>query len=169
MRSVFNETLLMNKGTRSDYFHDPNAPEPNSMVPAAGGAVFDATNRILLVRRADNDKWALPGGKIELNESVLQAVEREIREETGLQVKVQSLIGVYSDPEHIIAYPNGEVRRQFFLLCRCDLSSGSLATDSESTAIGFFSKEETATLNLSPSQRQRIDDAFLVNSNAVVR
>lgn len=155
--------------TRKDFFHDPNAPQPNSMVPAAGGAVFDKNNRILLVRRADNDKWALPGGKIELNESVLQAVEREIFEETGLRVQVQSLTGVYSDPEHIIAYPNGEVRRQFFLLCRCELLGGDLATDSESTAIGFFSREEIANLKLSPSQRQRIDDAFAVTTGAVVR
>ena len=155
--------------SRLDYVNDPAAPKPNSMVPAAGGAIFDIHGRILLVQRADNGLWALPGGKIEIYESVSMAVEREVKEETGLHVIAESLIGIYSDPDHIIVYANGEVRRQFFILCRCRILDGELSVDHESNAIAFFSQEDVLALSLSPNQRQRIEDAYKVTTDAVLR
>lgn len=121
--------------------------------------MFDQSNRILLVRRRDNEKWALPGGIIELSESVSDAVEREVLEETGLSVKAESLVGVYTDPKHIIVYADGEVRRQFLILCRCRLIDGTLQTDHESSEARFFSLEELSSLELSPTQNVRILDA----------
>ena len=65
---------------RTDYYDDANAPEPNSVVPAAVGCVTDDQGRLLLEHRVDNDLWALPGGTHEFGESILETVIREIRD-----------------------------------------------------------------------------------------
>ena len=154
---------------RRDHLHDAAAPEPKALSPGAGGAVFDEQGRILLVRRRDNGKWALPGGAIGLQESVAEAAVREIAEETGLQVEVTALVGVYSDPQHVVAYDNGDVRREFFLLCRCRLVGGTLHVDRESTDARFFALEDAVGLPLTPGHRQRIEDAYGTSGSAVVR
>ena len=70
--------------TRIDYLNDPNAPAPNSIVPAASAVVTNDAGEILLQRRTDNDLWALPGGTMDLGERIAETVVREVREETGL-------------------------------------------------------------------------------------
>ncbi len=99
--------------SRTEYYDDPAAPEPNSLVVAAPAVVTDDEGRILLQRRRDNDLWALPGGGMEMTDSLPGTAVREVREETGLDVEITGLVGTYSDPRHIIAYSDGEVRRQF--------------------------------------------------------
>ena len=72
---------------------------------------------VLLIRRTDNGNWALPGGAVEMNESVAGAAVRETFEETGMQVEVTGLLGVYSDPGHVIHFTsNDEVRREFSIV-----------------------------------------------------
>src|SRR5262245_3038067 len=97
---------------RVDYYDDPAAPAPNRIVPAVSAVVADEAGELVLQRRADNGLWALPGGVVEVGESVAQAVVREVKEETGLDVEPVGLVGVYSDPRHVIAYADGEVRQQ---------------------------------------------------------
>ena len=79
---------------RTDYYDDPDAPAANSLVPAASAVVVDDAGRVLLHRRKDNDQWALPGGAVELGESVAECVVREVREETGLDVEVTGIVGI---------------------------------------------------------------------------
>ena len=69
---------------RVEYYHDPAAPAPNCLAPSAFAVVRDDANRVLLVRRADDGQWELPGGRVELGESAVDAVEREVAEESGL-------------------------------------------------------------------------------------
>ena len=71
-------------GKRTDYYHDPDAPAANSLVPGGSAIVEDDRGRILLQRRADSGNWSLPGGVMEIGESIGDAVVREVREETGL-------------------------------------------------------------------------------------
>jgi ADP-ribose pyrophosphatase YjhB (NUDIX family) len=85
--------------SRIDYYDDPQAPPANSLVPAASAIVVDDLGRLLLHRRRDNDKWALPGGAMELGESLRECVVREVREETGFDVDVVGIVGTYSDPD----------------------------------------------------------------------
>ena len=106
--------------SRRDYYDDPDAPKPNSIVPAVTAVVEDDQGRVLLIHRVDNDRWALPGGQVEVGERVAETVVREVREETGIEVEVLGLTGVYSDPKHVIAYDDGEVRQQFALSFRPD-------------------------------------------------
>ena len=64
-------------------------------------------DKVLLTRRADNGRWCLPGGAVEAGESVAEACEREVWEETGLRVQVARLLGVYSNPHRLLEYADG--------------------------------------------------------------
>lgn len=143
---------------RREYVNDPQAPRPTSLVPAVSAVVADPEGRLLLQRRADNQLWSVPGGAVELGESVLEALRREVLEETGLEVEVDRLIGVYSSPGYLVAYDDGEVRQQFSLAFACHVTGGSIQRSSESTDVQWFGPDDLATLDLSAGAARRIDD-----------
>jgi len=70
-------------GRRIDFYDDPDAPAANSLVPSVNVVVVNDDGEILLIRRTDNGNWAVPGGAIDLGESVAQAAVRETREESA--------------------------------------------------------------------------------------
>ena len=142
---------------RVDHFNDPNAPKANSVVPSTTAVVTDNEGRIVLVRRKDNDLWALPGGGMELGESIEDTAVREVKEETGLDVVITGLVGIYTNPNHVIEYTDGEVRQQFSLCYSTTLTGGELHYDSESTDITWADKQSLETLTMHPSMRLRID------------
>jgi ADP-ribose pyrophosphatase YjhB (NUDIX family) len=154
--------------TRIDYYHDPAAPAANSLVPAASAVVTDDQGRIVLHRRADNDLWALPGGGMELGESLADNVIREVREETGLTVEPLYIIGVYTDPGHVFAYSDGEVRQEYSVCVAARITGGSLAISDESTQLGIFTPEEIAQLPMHERIRVRIED-YLHGQRGAVR
>src|SRR3984885_13764554 len=98
---------------RTKYLNDASAPKPNSLVPAAGVLATDGDGRILLQRRRDTGQWAIPMGKQEMGEPPSQGAIRETLEETGVLTEITGLLGVYSDPGHIVAYFDGEVRQEY--------------------------------------------------------
>jgi 8-oxo-dGTP pyrophosphatase MutT (NUDIX family) len=103
---------------RIDYYDDPSAPRANSLVPSVNVFVVNDAGDILMIRRTDNDNWAVPGGAIDLGESVAQAAVRETVEESGIECEITGIIGIYSDPKHVILYTsNGEVRQEFSIVC----------------------------------------------------
>lgn len=104
---------------------------------ATSAVVTDSQGRILLQRRADSGNWALPGGAMEMDESLTGSVAREVKEETGYNIEVTGLVGTYTDPRHIIAYTDGEVRRQFNICYTARITGGQLAISDESTEIRF--------------------------------
>jgi 8-oxo-dGTP pyrophosphatase MutT (NUDIX family) len=97
---------------RIEHWNDPQAPRPNSLVPACGVLAADDQGRILLQRRRDTGQWAIPMGKMELGETPRQCAIRETLEETGVLTVVTGILGVYSDPRHIVAYSDGEIRQE---------------------------------------------------------
>ncbi|WP_078326918.1 NUDIX hydrolase [Mycobacteroides salmoniphilum] len=141
---------------RTDYYNDPDAPEPNSVVPSASAIVTDEQDRILLVKRRDNTLWALPGGGHDIGESIEQTAVREVKEETGLDVEVSGLTGIYTNPAHVVAFSDGEVRQQFSLCFTTKLLGGQLAIDHESTDIAWTAPADLDTLDMHPSMRLRI-------------
>jgi 8-oxo-dGTP pyrophosphatase MutT (NUDIX family) len=153
---------------RIDYYQDPHAPAPNALVPAASAIVTDARGRIVLQRRADNDLWALPGGAMELGESLAETVVREVREETGLDVQPRYIVGVYTDPAHVFAYDDGEVRQEYSVCVACDHIGGTLAISHESTELGMFTPEEIDGLSMHERIRVRILD-YLAGERGAVR
>src|SRR5712691_13253157 len=68
---------------RVDYYHDPDAPDANSLVVGSSAIVVDDENLILLQRRSDSGNWALPGGVMDIGETLAECAIREVREETG--------------------------------------------------------------------------------------
>ncbi len=143
---------------RREYVNDPHAPKPTSLVPAVSAVVAGPGGRLLLQRRTDNQLWSVPGGTVELGESVLDALRREVLEETGLEVEVDRLIGVYSSPDYLVAYDDGEVRQQFSLAFACHVTGGSIQTSSETMDVQWFPPDDLATLDLSAGAARRIDD-----------
>ncbi|MEU9704277.1 NUDIX domain-containing protein [Streptomyces sp. NPDC047981] len=142
--------------SRREYYDDPKAPKPNSMVVAASAVVTDDEGRVLLQRRADSGLWALPGGGMELDDSLPGAAVREVKEETGLDVEVTGLVGTYTDPRHIIEYSDGEVRRQFNVCFTARITGGTLAMSDESTELRFVAPEDVPNLPMHHTQRLRL-------------
>lgn len=145
---------------RTEYYDDPDAPAPNSLVVAAGAAVVDDEGRLLLQRRVDNGLWAMPGGVMEMGESLPQAAVREVREETGYEVEVTGLVGTYTDARHIIAYSDGEVRRQFNVCFRARVVGGRLSLSDESHEARWFTPGEVVGLDMHHTQRLRVEHAL---------
>ncbi|WP_326597872.1 NUDIX hydrolase [Streptomyces sp. NBC_01803] len=142
---------------RTEYYDDPNAPEPNSMVVAASAVVTNDQGHILLQRRRDNDLWALPGGGMELTDSLPGTAIREVKEETGLDIEITGLVGTYTDPRHIIEYSDGEVRRQFNVCFTGRIIGGELAISEESTELRFVTPNELTDLPMHHTQRLRLE------------
>src|ERR1700733_7049262 len=98
---------------RIDYYDSPEAPTATSLVPSVNVVVVNDAAEILMIRRTDNGNWAVPGGAVDLGESVVQAAVRETLEESGIQCATTGIVGIYSDPRYVILYTsNGEVRQE---------------------------------------------------------
>ena len=153
---------------RVDYYHDPEAPPANSLVVGGSAVVVDDEGRILLQRRSDSGNWALPGGAMDIGETFAQSVIREVNEETGFDVRIERIVGIYSDPGHVFAYDDGEVRQEFNICLACTIIGGELTVSSESTDVRFLPLDEVAGLPMHESIRKRIKD-YLNNEQPVLR
>jgi ADP-ribose pyrophosphatase YjhB (NUDIX family) len=143
---------------------------PDVIRPSTNAVVFDEHGAILLQKRADNGLWGLPGGGVEIGESVVQGTAREVLEETGLHVEVGRLIGVYSDPEQyaVMSYPNGDVVHYVTVMFECHRRSGELQLSDESTELGYFAPDELPDDTML-SHRLRIEDALANRAEPFVR
>jgi ADP-ribose pyrophosphatase YjhB (NUDIX family) len=142
---------------RIDYLDDPAAPKATSIVPSANVIVVNDQDEILLIRRTDNNNWAVPGGGMDLGESITDAAVRETQEETGITCEVTGLVGIYTNPRHVILYTsNGEVRQEFSIVFTAQPAGGELRPSSESSEPQWVSLAAVASLQMHPSMRQRI-------------
>lgn len=125
------------------------------------GTLFEANRqKILLTRRADNGQWCLPGGGVDSGEDVSEACVRELFEETGLHVHIRRLLGVYSSPDCVIQYTNGDRFQIVALNFEVEAAGGALALNGEVTEFGYFNAKEIDSLDLLPNHRIRIQDAY---------
>ncbi|MFD6756572.1 NUDIX hydrolase [Micromonospora gifhornensis] len=150
---------------RRDHYYDPAAPQANSIVVAVTVFAQDDEERVLLIHRTDNSLWSLPGGVQEIGEDISGTAVRETREETGLEVEVTGLVGIYSNPNHVVAYDDGEVRQQFAICLRARVIGGEPAGSSESAEVRWFRREELDSLPLHPSTRLRIYHGYDRDAN----
>ena len=143
---------------RIDYKDNKDAPKPNSLKPAVAVAVYDNSGNILLVKRRDSGNWTMPGGTMEINESIMECGCREVYEETGLSITIEEIVGTYTDPRTIVAYSDGEVRREFSILLSGRSEEGRIKIDEESTEIMWCPLEDALNLPMAESQRIRVRD-----------
>ncbi|MBF8186262.1 NUDIX domain-containing protein [Nonomuraea sp. K274] len=142
---------------RIDYYNDPEAPIPNSLVPSVNVVVTNEAGDLLMIRRADNGNWALPGGAIDLGESIPAAAIRETLEETGITCEITGIVGVYSDPRHVILYTsNGEVRQEFSIVLTARPIAGEPTPSSESREVLWISRDDVENHDMDRSMRLRI-------------
>ena len=154
---------------RIDYYDDPNAPKANSLVPSVNVVVVNDAGEILMIRRTDNDSWAVPGGAIDLGESVGQAAVRETAEESGIECEITGIVGVYSDPKHVLLYTsNGEVRQEFSIVLTARPLSGQPTPSSESSEVRWVPVSEVLGYTMDRSMRIRINDYLDRNDSPVI-
>jgi ADP-ribose pyrophosphatase YjhB (NUDIX family) len=137
--------------------------------PSVSAVIFDRRGRLLLQQRSDGGQWGLPGGSVQIGESVRNAVIREVREETGLRVVVRRLVGVYSEPGlQVVRYPDGNVWHYVSVCFECAVRGGELTTCDETLALEYVSLRRLPT-TLLPNHRIRIRDARTHRAAAFVR
>jgi 8-oxo-dGTP pyrophosphatase MutT (NUDIX family) len=153
---------------RIDFYDDPLAPTATSLVPSVNVIVVNDEESILLIRRTDNGNWAVPGGAVDLGESVAQTAVRETLEETGIECEVTGIIGIYSDPRHVILYTsNGEVRQEFSIVLTARAINGQPTLSSESNEVRWVPAPEAVGYVMDRSMRIRIND-FLMGGSPVI-
>ena len=135
-------------------YADPMTQPPEQrMIPCVGGIVKDAEGRLLLVKRGQEPakgRWSVPGGRVELDESDVDATAREVLEETGVRVRVGQLVGTVER-----AAPGGGVYLIRDYLCEVYVASDSDAPDAlragdDADDAGWFTPDEVRALDTSP-------------------
>ena len=134
-----------------------------AIVPLDGG--------IVLVRRAIEPaygKWSFPSGYVNRGEQVERALEREVLEETGLVVEVGPLIAVYTNPNMLLTYPDGNKWQIVVMHFACKPIGGELATSSETLRVNYFPKDDIPTLNIGDFDRLRIQHGFQYDGSTLI-
>ena len=132
--------------------------------------IFDETRqKVLLTRRTDNGLWCLPGGHMDPGESVEECCVREVLEETGLQVRIKRLTGVYSNPDQLVVYPDGEQAHFVVLNFEAEVIQGELGLSNETSEAGYFSLNEMNSMPLHDRHADRVEDAIKDRKEAFIR
>jgi 8-oxo-dGTP pyrophosphatase MutT (NUDIX family) len=150
-----------------EYYCDASAPRAHDVLPAAFAAVRNSAGELLLVRRIDDGNWELPGGRIEVGESVSEAVVREVAEESGITILLIGFAGVYSDPSHVLVDPGGSIHQQLALCFHAvpavpDAGGQPRPDGIETNAAAWCANADIADLRMHPAMRLRIDNALRV-------
>ncbi|PRX90809.1 NUDIX domain-containing protein [Allonocardiopsis opalescens] len=152
----------MTRTRRIDYWQDPNAPAPTSRKASASVFVRDDRGRVLLLQRTDNNLWTIPTGGVKTGETVAQAGIRECKEETGIDIEVTGLVGIFSDPDHLIAYIKrgkvDEVRQPINTCFRGRPVGGRIQPEpSEAFEVRWVDPADLGDYDIHPAIRRRID------------
>lgn len=140
------------------------------LVVSCAAVILDAPKqKVLLTRRSDNGLWCLPGGGMDPGESAVECCLRESMEETGLEVQVNHLIGVYTSPHLIIEYPDGNRNQSITLIFEAEVVGGKLSVTDETTEVGYYSQEQIKTMEGQDPTHESIADAFAQQAAAFIR
>ena len=136
----------------------------------ASAIIFDrARQKVLLTRRSDNGRWCLPGGGKDPGESGEETCIREVLEETGLEVEVTRLVGVYTSPNIMVEYADGNRVQPVVFSFEAAVVGGELGLSDETTEYGYIAVDELDTVDLMEHHRERIEDAVQDRAAAFFR
>ena len=145
-----------------EYFRDPHPPPVQDLVVVAFAVARDHRDQVLLVRRSDDRNRELPGGQVDVGETVSAAVIREVAEESGISIDLTDVSGIYSDPTHIVVYPGGA--RQQCALCfhaRPNPPDQQPRPDQDETIeAAWFTLPAARSLTMHPDVRRRLTHAL---------
>ncbi len=153
----------------TEILYGPRLGKEGQLRVGCSATIFDEKReKVLLTQRMDNGRWCLPGGHMESGESAAEACEREVWEETGLKVRAVRLLGVYSNPDQLVIYKDGN--KAFFVVMNFEAQvlEGTLGLSDETTAFGWFSLAEMETMPIHANHKLRVEDALL-GGDAVMR
>jgi 8-oxo-dGTP pyrophosphatase MutT (NUDIX family) len=143
--------------TRIDYYDDPAAPLANSIRPSAAALVIRGST-VLLTQRSDNGNWSMPGGAQDPGESLSQTAIRETREETGIAIQLLGVVGIFTDPRHVVHYTSDdEVRQEFTIVYRAAYLGGTPTPSQETSRVEWIDRDQLTELPMDRSQRMRLD------------
>lgn len=142
---------------RIEHYRNPDAPRPNTLIPASNLLVVNDSGEILLQQRRDTGQWALPGGAQDFGETPAQCAIRECQEETGILAEVTGLMGVYSDPDHIVEYTDGEVRQEYEVTFLGRPIAGEPTINEEASGVRWVSPNQFDGLDIHPTMRRQLD------------
>jgi ADP-ribose pyrophosphatase YjhB (NUDIX family) len=140
--------------------YGPRLAKQGKIRLGCSAAILNEERKILLTRRADNGQWCLPGGRMESGESAAEACEREVLEETGLSVRVKRLVGVYSHPDQLVIYPDGNKAHIVALHFEAEIISGELGLSNETTDFGYFTLDEIQGMEMLGRHKERVIDTL---------
>jgi ADP-ribose pyrophosphatase YjhB (NUDIX family) len=155
---------------KTEVLHGPRLGRQGRLRLGCSAVIFDEGRRkVLLTRRSDNGLWCLPGGAVDPGESVAEACQREVLEETGLKVRVLKLVGVYSDPDRLVVYPDGNKVHIIGLSFEAQVTGGRLGLSDETSQAGYYDLVEMRSLSIMGQHQQRIEDALAGAAEAFIR
>lgn len=145
------------------YRNDPNAPKTTMPAHLGANAIITCGGKLLLERRRDSDTWGLPGGGVKKQETELQAIAREIREELGLRIPPERFrkLAVYGEPGRIAAFRDGSIWRMVIVVYALELEEEpKLTISEESRELRFFTPEELKDIEIVVTHSDIVADWF---------
>ncbi len=138
--------------------------------PGASAIIYGETkDKVLITRRTDNGRWCLPGGGMDPGESAAEACAREVLEETGLIVLVGRLVGVYTTPNMVVVYADGNRIQPVAFSFEAETIGGELGLSDETTEYGYYSLDEMQRMDMMEHHLERIIDAQAALEATVVK
>ncbi len=136
-------------------------------VGASALVLDEAREKVLMTQREDNGRWCLPGGGMDPGESAAEACLRELVEETGLEARVVRLVGIYTTPDLLIEYPDGNKIQPVSFSFEVEVIGGELVLTDETLDVGYYTVAEIEAMDTYEHHLFRIHDALKNLSEAV--
>ncbi len=148
---------------KARFFHkNPSAPKPNRPNHIGVASIITYQNKVLFEKRADCGRWALIGGGLKTDETLVACLEREIFEETGLKIQNYKFLDILDDPSRITQYPDGNILRTVTVLYSCELDKvKQLVVSDESTELRFFGIDELQNLDIVETHRHIVEEYII--------